>query len=56
MRHVQGRFATREEVAVMKAEAAAGIVANEEPGSIPGSPFTGMPSFEELRVPVLGMA
>lgn len=40
----------------MKAEAAAGLVESEESNVLILSPFAGMPAFEELRVPVLGMA
>lgn len=51
---IKGRFATREEVAAMKAEAAA--LASSADGTLINSPFAGAPAFEDVRVPVLGLA
>lgn len=51
---IKGRFATREEVAIMKAEAAAGLPPTGD--SAAASPFASMPPFNEMRVPVMGMS
>jgi hypothetical protein len=62
---VQGRFATREEVAAMKAEAAA-LAASQADDAMMPSPFAAafdeamMPSLssgldDDVRVPVLGL-
>ena len=66
---VQGRFATREEVAAMKAEAAALAASSQADDAMMPSPFAAaafedalMPSLssggladEDVRVPVLGL-
>lgn len=50
---IKGRFATREEVAAMKAEA--GVQAGSPESALIDSPFAGAPAFEDGCVPVLGM-